>query len=146
VPATREIFGEVNNVSRAVRDAGGLNVFLRFTYDGNEKLPWNVWYTNYLSPANLEIMRAGFSRGAPYWQLSPELEVTDHDLIIDKTRFSALIPGTCSMDAELKARGIDTLIISVHADQLLLRKHSARRSSDGIQRDLSHRRQCDAER
>src|ERR1700734_3970465 len=61
VPATREIFGTVNNVSRAVRDAGGLNVFLRCTYDGNEKLPWNVWYTNYLSPANLEIMRAGFS-------------------------------------------------------------------------------------
>jgi ureidoacrylate peracid hydrolase len=112
VPATREIFGEVNNVSRAVREAGGLNVFLRFTYDGNEKLPWNVWYRNYLSPANLEIMRAGFSRDAPYWQLPPELEVTDHDLVIDKTRFSALIPGTCSMDAELKARGIDTLIIS----------------------------------
>jgi ureidoacrylate peracid hydrolase len=112
VPVTREIFGEVNSVSRAVRETGGLNVFLRFTYDGDEKLPWNVWYRNYLSAENQEMMRQGFSRGAHYWQLSPELEVTDRDLVIDKTRFSALIPGTCTMDAELKARGIDTLIIS----------------------------------
>ena len=30
VPATHEIFGGVNSISRAVREAGGLNVFLRF--------------------------------------------------------------------------------------------------------------------
>jgi ureidoacrylate peracid hydrolase len=112
VPVTREIFGEVNSISRAVRAAGGLNVFLRYTYDGGEKLPWNVWFNNYMSPSQFEITKKAFARGADYWQLAPELEVAAGDLIIDKTRFSALIPGTCDMDEQLKARGIDTLIIT----------------------------------
>jgi ureidoacrylate peracid hydrolase len=112
VPITREIFGEVNSISSAVRAAGGVNVFLRYTYDGGEKLPWNVWFKNYMSPGELEKTKGAFSRGADQWQLSPELEVKPGDLIIDKTRFSALIPGTCDMDAQLKARGIETLIIT----------------------------------
>jgi ureidoacrylate peracid hydrolase len=42
VPVAREIFGNVNSISRAVRAAGGLNVFLRYTYDDAEKLPEQV--------------------------------------------------------------------------------------------------------
>ncbi len=99
VPVTREIFGSVNAISKAVRTGGGLNVFLRYTWDEAEKLPWNVWMHNYMS-------------GAEQWQLMPDLDVKPGDLIIDKTRFSGLIPGTCDMDAQLKARGIDTLIIT----------------------------------
>jgi ureidoacrylate peracid hydrolase len=112
VPVCREILGSVNAISRATRAAGGLNVFLRYTYDGKEKLPWNVWFDNYMSPSQFDVMKNAFSRGAPYWQLTPELEVRDGDLLIDKTRFSALIPGTCDMDERLKARGVDTLIIT----------------------------------
>src|ERR1700761_3603463 len=36
VPITREIFGNVNSISKAVRAAGGVNAFLRFTDDENE--------------------------------------------------------------------------------------------------------------
>ncbi|HWJ76115.1 MAG TPA: cysteine hydrolase [Kaistia sp.] len=112
VPVAREIVGQVNAIAKAVRAAGGLNCFLRYTYDGSEKLPWNVWFENYMSPAQFEIMKAAFERGADGWQLWPELDVGDSDLVVDKTRFSALIPGTCDMDQMLKARGIDTLIIT----------------------------------
>jgi ureidoacrylate peracid hydrolase len=112
VPATREIFGNVNAISRAVREAGGTNVFLRYTYDPAEKTPWTVWFQNYMSADQIETTQAVFSRGADNWQLMPDLEVRNGDLVIDKTRFSAMIPGTCHMDATLKARGIDTLIIT----------------------------------
>jgi ureidoacrylate peracid hydrolase len=112
VPTTRAIFGEVNAISRAVRAAGGLNVFLRYTYDDKEKLPWNVWFQNYMSEAQFDIMKNAFARGADYWQLSAELDVRAGDLVIDKTRFSALIPETCDMDQQLKMRGVDTLIIT----------------------------------
>lgn len=86
--------------------------YCRYTYDDNEKLPWNVWFDNYMSRSHFETMKAAFARGAGYWQLAPQLEIEDADLIIDKTRFSALIPGTCDMDERLKARGIDTLVIT----------------------------------
>lgn len=112
VPATREIFGAVNAISQAVRDAGGTNVFLRYTYDAAEKLPWNVWFGNYMSTDQVATTKDAFSRGADNWQLMPDLEVLGSDLVVDKTRFSALIPGTCDMDQQLRARGIDTLIIT----------------------------------
>lgn len=112
VPFTREIFPEVNAISRAVRAAGGTNVFLRYTYDPAEKFPWNVWFGNYMNAEQTAITAAAFSRGADNWQLAPELEVRPEDLIIDKTRFSALIPGTCDMHEQLQARGIETLIIT----------------------------------
>ena len=111
VPMTRQIFSTINSVSAAVRDAGGTNVFLRYTYDPAEKRSWDAWFKNYLGQAELDN-QACFARGADNWQLSPELDIAAGDLIIDKTRFSALIPDTCDMDAELKTRGIDTLIIS----------------------------------
>tara|TARA_R110002020_G_scaffold17746_10_gene61907 strand:+ start:4950 stop:5651 length:702 start_codon:yes stop_codon:yes gene_type:complete len=111
VPMTRQIFPAINAVASAVRDAGGTNVFLRYTYDPAEKLAWDSWFKNYLGQTELDN-QAQFARGATNWQLSPELEITADDLIIDKTRFSALIPETCDMDAQLKARGIDTLIIT----------------------------------
>ncbi len=112
VPITREIFGAVNAISQAVRAGGGLNVFLRYTWDEAEKLPWGVWMHNYMSASQRDLMRGAFARGADQWRLMPDLDVKPGDLIFDKTRFSALIPGTCDMDAELKARGIDTLIIT----------------------------------
>ena len=112
VPITREIFGSVNRISNAVREAGGYNVFLRFTHDEGEKLPWNVWLHNYMSGSQRDLMRDAFTRGADQWQLMPDLDVKPGDLIVDKTRFSGLIPGTCDLDAELKARGVDTLIIT----------------------------------
>ncbi|MEA3536646.1 cysteine hydrolase [Rhizobium sp. CC-YZS058] len=112
VPYTREIFPAVNAVSTAVRAAGGINVFLRYTYDAEEANPWTVWFENYTSKSEAARLAAAFSRNADNWQIVPELEVLPGDLTIDKTRFSAFIPGTCTMDAELKARGIDTLIIT----------------------------------
>ena len=112
VPFTREIFGTVNQISHAVRAAGGLNVFLRYTYDPAETQPWGVWYRNYMSASQFEMMKGAFARGAEQWQVVPELEVAPGDWLVDKTRFSAMIPGTCDLDARLKARGIDTLIIT----------------------------------
>jgi ureidoacrylate peracid hydrolase len=40
VPVAREIVPNVNAIVAAVRQAGGLNVFLRYTYDASEPLTW----------------------------------------------------------------------------------------------------------
>jgi ureidoacrylate peracid hydrolase len=38
--------------------------------------------------------------------------VQAEDWIVDKTRLSAFIPGTCDLHAMLQAKGIDTLIVT----------------------------------
>jgi ureidoacrylate peracid hydrolase len=112
VPTAREIVPQVNLISAALRHAGGLNVFLRYTYDPAEAQAWTVWFDTYLSPEMSAAHRDAFARGAEPWQLWPMLDVQPSDLIVDKTRFSAFVPGTCRLDDELRARGIDTLIIT----------------------------------
>jgi ureidoacrylate peracid hydrolase len=102
----------VNRISAAIRSAGGLNVFLRYTYDEAEQQPWVSWYRTYMAPEVSAAFKDAFSRGAEPWQLWPLLEVEDRDLIIEKTRFSGFIPGTCRLDEVLRARGVETVIIT----------------------------------
>jgi ureidoacrylate peracid hydrolase len=112
VAAAREIVPDVNRISAALRESGGLNVFLRFTVDPAEPQPWTTFFDTYLGPRLSAIHREAFTRDAPNWQLWPELVVQPVDLVLDKTRFSAFVPGTCALDETLRSRGVDTLIIT----------------------------------
>jgi ureidoacrylate peracid hydrolase len=110
VPMTRQIASTINTISEAVRAAGGVNVFTRYTYDPAEKHSWDYWFKT-LGAKQLDA-QAKMAAGMPDWEMDPSMEVLAGDIIVDKTRFSALIPETCDMDAQLKAGGIDTLIIT----------------------------------
>jgi ureidoacrylate peracid hydrolase len=109
VPAARGIVDNVNRISRALRAAGGTNVFLHFT-SGDSPADWKVMKrrSGDMAAAHGETFR----RGAEGWQLWPDLDVADTDLRVDKTRFGAFIPGTCDLHEILQARGIDTLIVT----------------------------------
>jgi ureidoacrylate peracid hydrolase len=111
VPVAREIVPQVNRISAAVRDAGGVNAFIRFTVDFDEPHYWEPMYGRMTPEARASFV-AAFAPGAEQHALAPDLDVAPQDLIIDKTRFSAFIPGTCDLDAQLRARGIDTLIVT----------------------------------
>lgn len=112
VPVAREIVPNVNRICTAVREGGGVNVFLRYTYDPHERTPWTRWYERFCSPEVAARSRAAFRRGAREHQLWPELDVREGDWIVEKTRFSAFTPGTCSLHERLMARGIETVIIT----------------------------------
>ncbi|HWJ69996.1 MAG TPA: cysteine hydrolase [Sphingobium sp.] len=112
VPMARRIVPAVNRISRAVRAAGGQNYFVQFTTPVGDLSSWSTFYSRF-SPATSKGHQDAFTPGAHYWQLWPELDVDESaDVAIEKRRFGAFIPGTCDLDADLRARGIDTLIIS----------------------------------
>jgi ureidoacrylate peracid hydrolase len=110
VAAARGIVDEINRISAAVRDSGGLNVFVRFTTPEGEAPAWPVFYER-MGVAG-DTHRAAFTPGAHYWQLWSELDVRDEDAVIDKARFSAFTPGASGLDALLRERGIDTVIVT----------------------------------
>ncbi|MEM8728994.1 MAG: isochorismatase family cysteine hydrolase [Pseudomonadota bacterium] len=112
VPVAREIVGQVNRISGALRAAGGLVVYLRYTSDPDEPQDWSAWYKGILSPERAEEQRLAFAPGAIDHALYPDLDVAETDLIVDKTRFSGFVPGTCDLHEILQARNIDTLIIT----------------------------------
>lgn len=110
VPAARDIVDNINRISRAVRDSGGLNVFVRFTTPEGEAPAWPVFMERMAGGA--EGHCRAFTRGAHYWQLWPELEVEPGDEAIEKVRFSAFTPGASGLDALLRERAIDTVIVT----------------------------------
>ncbi len=111
VPTSREIVPNVNRISRAVRDAGGVNIFLRFTTPLEALDSWSSFYGRF-TPEARQAHQAAFAPGAHHWQLWPALDVAAADLMVDKQRFAAFIPGTCDLHQILQQRGIDTLIVT----------------------------------
>jgi ureidoacrylate peracid hydrolase len=111
VPTAREIVPNVNAISKAVRDAGARNIWVRFTTPAAALDQWSSFYSRF-SPQSRRAHQEAFAPNAHYWQLWPELDVHDAELQVDKGRFAAFIPGTCDLHQILQERGIDTLIIS----------------------------------
>lgn len=65
------LVARINGLARKIRDAGGRVIFVRHTQEGG---PFGV--------------------GAPEWQLLPELDVHEHDHIIEKSTCDCFA-GTC---------------------------------------------------
>ncbi len=112
VPIAREIVDNVNAITGALREAGGHVIYLRFTYVEGEPFPWSHWYGEVLSPSESEKMKRDFAPGAHDHALWPTLDVQEGDRIIDKSRYSGLVPGTSTLDEALEELGIDTVIIT----------------------------------
>jgi ureidoacrylate peracid hydrolase len=111
VPTAREIVPNVNAISNAVRKAGGVNLFIRFTTPPDALQAWSSFYARF-TPESRKAHQEAFAPGAHYWQLWPDLDVRDSDLKVNKGRFAAFIPGTCDLHQILQDRGIDTLIVT----------------------------------
>ena len=109
VPAARGIVDNINRISRAVREAGGVNVFLQYTTKDLDD-GWSIMAQR-LGPT-AAAHREGFTRGEHYWQLWPELDVADADLRIEKKRFSAFTGDASTLHQELQARGIDSVLVT----------------------------------
>lgn len=110
VPMARDIVPQINAISRAVRQAGGRNVFLRYTTPTDWQHDWTVfWERMGVAAAG---HREAFTPGAHYHELSADLDLAEGDLVVDKHRFSGFFPGTSKLPDVLREHEVDTIIIS----------------------------------
>ncbi|ANT62278.1 MULTISPECIES: cysteine hydrolase family protein [Roseobacteraceae] len=112
IPVARDIVPNVNALSQAIRAAGGTNIFLRYTYDPNEKIAWTSWYGDMLGTPFSEGLRKGFAAGEHDHALWPELDVAEGEPVLDKTRFSGFTQGTCDLHKVLQELDVDTVLIT----------------------------------
>jgi len=111
VPTAREIVPNVNAISRAMRAAGGTNIFVRFTTPVHALDDWSCFYARF-PPETRQAHQAAFAPGAHYWDLWPKLDARPDELRVNKGRFAAFIPGTCDLHGILISRDIDTLVVT----------------------------------
>ncbi len=112
IPVARDIIPNVNAICSAVRAAGGLNVFIRYLVDEETLVNWSSWFTDFASPERRKAMIDAFGHDSHGFALWPGLDVQPSDLVVDKTRFGAFVPGSSKLHEMLQERGIDTLIIT----------------------------------
>jgi ureidoacrylate peracid hydrolase len=107
VPTAREIVPNVNKLAAATRDAGGKVVWVKMCLEGQSEA-WRVFFDGDPRRATLSELTPG-SHG---FELYAGLDVQPEDLIIVKRRYSAFIQGSSDIDAKLRSRGIESLLIT----------------------------------
>ena len=112
LPVAREIVPNVNEICKAVRAAGGINVFIRYLIDEETQINWSSWFTDFASPQRRQAMIETFGADCHGFALWPGLDMKPEDLVVDKTRFGAFVPGSSKLHEILQTHGIDTLIIT----------------------------------
>jgi ureidoacrylate peracid hydrolase len=118
IPTAREVVPNVNRISAAVRNAGGLVVYIQNTFDAVAVATWSTFFEHFCSPERRERMIDTFWPGTFGHAIWPGLEVLPQDLQVQKRRFGAFAPGSSELHAILQQRGIDTLIITGTATQV----------------------------
>ncbi len=111
VPLSRTIVPNINRLARAMRAAGGTVVWVQT--DSAEALTrWSNHHKYMLTPERVQKRLAGLDAKAEGFRLFGELEPMGGDLRVRKATYSAFMPGSSDLDTQLKARGIDTVLIT----------------------------------
>jgi ureidoacrylate peracid hydrolase len=111
VPAAREIVPNINRMAKALRAAGGTVVWIQTTATGAlEK--WGNFHTHMMVPGRKERRIAELDEGHEGFKVYPKLEPLPTDLRVKKIKYSAFIHGSSDLDAQLKSRGIEHLLIT----------------------------------
>jgi ureidoacrylate peracid hydrolase len=111
VPLSREIVPNINRLAAAMRAAGGAVVWVQT--DAAEALTrWGNHHKHMLRPEIVARRLAGLDAKAEGFALFDDLELLPGDLRVRKVTYSAFMPGSSDIDAQLKARGIDTVLIT----------------------------------
>jgi len=112
VAYAREIVPNVNRLARAVRDAGGLVVWIQMAFTEESRESWSVLNGDLSTPEACEKRADSLRVGSKGYQIWSDLDVKPEDPNVQKTRFSAFIQGSSDIEALLRSRGIDTVIVT----------------------------------
>jgi ureidoacrylate peracid hydrolase len=112
IPMAREIVPNVNRLAQAVRAVGGAVVWIQTAHTAEDLKTWSVYYDYVGSSRNRGDGLKQLTRGTHGYELYETLDVQPGDLKVEKNRFSAFIQGSSDLDKLLKARGIDTVIVT----------------------------------
>ena len=106
-----EIVPNINRLADTVRTTGGTVVWIQNAVTPETLDSWSV-RVDMDGPERTEKRIESMAPGSKGHALWAELQTRTGDLFVQKTRFSAFIQGSSNLEAVLRARGIDTVIIT----------------------------------
>ena len=109
IPMTREIIPNINRLAAAVRAAGGIVAWTQSVFP--EDWTRHV-YEHFGTPEWRDRVIADTQPGAHGHKIANQMDVGPEDVVVVKNRPSTFIQGASNLEAELRRRGRDTLIIT----------------------------------
>mgnify|MGYP002781103296 CR=1 FL=1 len=110
-PMAEHVVPAINRLAAALRDAGGQVFWIQNTFDARCETEWSVMQAMATPAANAR-RAASMSEGTVGNALWPALDVRPQDAVVRKYRYSAFIQGGSDLPAMLRARGLDTVLIT----------------------------------
>ena len=110
-PMAINIISGLNHLNREMRDRGALPVWIQTSASEEAISGWSN-YAALQSPEGWSRRSEELAPGHEGFRLHPNLDVHDTDLFSVKTRFSAFIHGASDLNDQLRARGVDTVLIT----------------------------------
>ena len=117
VPKARAIVPAVNRLAATLRELGGHVVWVKNTTDDTRE-SWSVYHDWLQTPERRDRRYTSMDLAHEGHELWAELDAKPEDAQIVKKRFSAFIQGSSDIEAYLRGRGIDTLLIGGTATQV----------------------------
>lgn len=109
--AAQDIVPNINRLAQALRAAHGTVAWIKTVFTEDSVQDWSSYYL-LRGPAAVAERRVALSPGSAGHALWAGLAVEPADLIIEKRRFSAFIQGSSDLAGRLRARGIDTILVT----------------------------------
>jgi len=110
VPMARAIAPNINRLATVLRKSGATIVWVQTTAAGATE-QWRNYQTQMLSLDRQKERLAGLDESSDGFRLLPALNVQPGDLRVKKVKYSVFIQGSSDIDAQLRARDIDTVLI-----------------------------------
>ena len=101
----------VNRLATATRAAGGGVFWIQTVHDESDDRDWAVMQAM-MTPAARARRVAALTRNSAGYALWSGMDVRPEDERVEKHRFSAFIQGSGALEARLRARGFDTVLIT----------------------------------
>jgi len=113
-PVTQEIVPALNELAAGVRQAGSKVIWVRFEIDQNVGATnWDIWFKYIVGdPEKIEQIKKLLEPGGHGTKLWHALDVQPEDWHIVKNRYSALTPGSSSLERLLRSAGIENIILT----------------------------------
>jgi len=107
----QEIVPNINRLAQAVRETGGAVVWIQTAYTDETKKSWSVYY-DISKPEQNRKRAEALAPGSKGYELWETLDARKDDIFVEKKRFSAFIQGSSNLADVLRAKGIDTILVT----------------------------------
>jgi len=113
VPGSRDIVEPINALAVALRDMGVTIIWVTHANTHNSAASdWELFFNHFVADDVRRQTIESLSPGSAGQQVWRDLKVGEDDLHVVKNRYSALVPGSSSLERVLRSRGLRNLLIA----------------------------------